>query len=81
MRRDERFTCVIIRDEDGQVRGIEVTVEHLDHSDMRSVRLNGDRASLVAGAAHDILRAGAVSGRQWTTPRPIGLDQTTGAHA
>lgn len=80
MSRNERFTCTIHRDGDGQVDYIDVEVAdaygHYEH-----ISLNGSRASLLAPTLHQILREGGVTGRQWTTPRPIELDQGPGAQA
>ena len=79
MTRYEQFDCRIDRDDDGQIVRLQVTVNSSDPQ--RTVMLNGDRAARIAGPLHDILRSGGVTGRQWSTGRPIALDQTTGAHA
>lgn len=79
MSRHERFSCTIDRDDTAQI--VRLTVSADDGDGQRVVTLNGDRAARLAGPLHDILRSGEITGRQWSTPRPIDLDQTTGAHA
>ena len=80
MSRDERFTCHIERDDDGRIRRVTVEVEH-GYDERGKVTVNGNKADLLAGTLHSILRGGGVTGRQWTTPRPIQLDQGVGAQA
>jgi hypothetical protein len=68
------------RDDDGRVLAMQVDAVDLDGHERR-VRLNNTRAERVAGPLHDLLRASGLRGRAWTAPRPIELDQVTGAHA
>ena len=75
----ERFSCVVERDDDGQITRLTLSTD--EEEAPRVVTVNGDRAARIAGPLHDILRAGGISGRQWSTPRSMDLDQTTGAHA
>ena len=79
MSSQERFSCVVERDGDGQIMQLTLSADEGDA--LRLVTVNGDRAARIAGPLHAILRAGGVTGRQWSTPRPMELEQTTGAHA
>jgi hypothetical protein len=47
----------------------------------RTVRLDGRRASQVAGSLQDVLRAAGIKGRQWTERAAVPLDPIHGAHA
>lgn len=78
--RRERFRCTIERDDDGRVCAVVLDATDPEGAPRR-VRLNGNRAGRVAGALHDVLRAGGVKGREWSGGRPIDLDHLTGAHA
>jgi len=78
--RREQFECTITRDDDGRVLVITLDATDLEGASRR-VRLNGLKASRVAGALHEVLRAGGVRGRQWSSGKPIELDQVTGAQA
>lgn len=78
MSQREAYLCVVTRDEDGRVLAIEARATDLEGHE-RHVRVGGLTAARVAGAVHDVLRAGGVKGRTWTSPRPIDLDQVTGA--
>lgn len=78
MTQREEYRCVVTRDDDGRVLSIESEATDLEGSERR-VRIRGLTAARVAGAVHDVLRAGGVKGRAWTSPRPIPLDQVTGA--
>jgi len=78
MSRREQYTCTVQRDGDGRVLSIELEAVDLE-GERRHVRVNGQRAARVASAVHDVLRAGGVKGRAWSSGRPITLDQVTGA--
>jgi hypothetical protein len=80
MSRDQHFECLIERDRDGRVERVTVTVDH-GYEEHEEVVVNGSKANLLAGTLHDILRSGGVTGRQWSTPKPIGLDQGIGSQA
>jgi hypothetical protein len=74
----EHYTCTISRDDDGRVLAIDVDATDLEGG-YRHVAIQGLSASQVAGAVHDVLRGGGIKGRLWTSPKPIDLDQVTGA--
>jgi len=74
----ECFTCTIERDEEGRVIAIVVCSATIDGDD-RSTRINSTRATRVAGPVHDVLRAGGVTGRSWSSTPPIEVDYLTGA--
>jgi hypothetical protein len=76
--RREQYVCLIERDDDGRVTSLVVDAVDLEGAEHR-VRINGSTAARVAGAVHDVLRAAGVTGRTWTSQRPIALDQVTGA--
>jgi hypothetical protein len=78
--RRERYTCIIGRDADGRIAAIEVMAQNLEGV-QRRIRINGSKAPAVAGALHEVLRNAGIAGRQWSSPRPIELDQMPGAHA
>lgn len=78
MSRRERYRCTVDRDDDGRVRSIEVLATDLEGADRR-VRVAGQAAGRIASAVHDVLRSGGVGGRAWTSPKPMDLDQVTGA--
>lgn len=80
MTRAERYLCTISRDDDGRITAIKVTADDLD-SGHRHVRVNGNRAAHVAGPLQQVLRAGGLRGWQWTSPGPLELPPTLGAHA
>lgn len=80
MSRDQRFTCHIERDQDGRIDRVTVTVDH-GYNEHEQVTVNGNKADLLASTLHTILRDGGVTGRQWSTPRPIDLDQGIGSQA
>lgn len=77
-RRSERYTCTIERDEDGRVLAIAVEAADLESS-QRIIRVNGTKASRVASAVHEVLRGAGVSGRAWSSSRPIELAPVPGA--
>lgn len=78
MNRREEYVCTVDRDDDGRI--LAVTLDAVDlEGEERSVRINGMRAARIAGAVHDVLRAGGVKGRTWSSNRPVPLDQVTGA--
>ena len=76
----ERYLCTISRDDDGRITAIEVTADDLDGRHRR-VGLNGNRAAHVAGPLQQVLRAAGLRGWQWTSPEPLELSPTLGAHA
>ena len=78
MSRDERFTCLIERDPDGRVERVSVEVDH-GYGEREQILVNGNKADLLASTLHNILRNGGVTGRQWSTPKPIQLDQGVGS--
>lgn len=78
MSRREQYVCTIDRDDDGRVLAIDLDAIDLE-GDERHIRINGQRASRIASAVHDVLRGGGVKGRAWSSKRPITLDQVTGA--
>jgi hypothetical protein len=80
MSRAERYCFVVERDDDGRVTGLEVDADDLDGGH-RTVRLDGQRATQVAGALQEVLRAAGIRGQQWTTAAPVTLDSAYGAHA
>ncbi len=80
MSRAERFACTVTRDADGRITSIAVDAVDLEGNE-RAVVLNGSRAARVASAIHDVLRGAGVGSRAWSSSRPIGLDQVSGAQA
>ena len=80
MSRSERYCFTVGRDDDGRVTDLEVVVDDLDGGH-RTVRLDGQRASQVAGALQDVFRAAGIKGRQWTDQTAVPLDPVHGAHA
>ena len=80
MTRAERYLCTISRGDDGRITAIEVTAEDLDGRHRR-VRVNGNRAAHVSGPLQQVLRAAGLRGWQWTSPGPLDLPPTLGAHA
>jgi hypothetical protein len=78
--RSEHYTCTITRDDDGRITAVEITVHDLDGGH-RAVRVNGQRAAHVAAPLQEILRTAGLRGRQWTSPLPLELKPTLGAHA
>jgi hypothetical protein len=80
MSKDERFTCTVERDGEGRVQGIEITGQHLDRQ-VHKVRVQGPAAERLAGPLHEVLNAGRIGSRSWSSSRPLDLDQVTGAHA
>jgi hypothetical protein len=80
MTRAERYLCAISRDDDGRITAIEVTADDLDGRHRR-VRVNGNRAAHVAGPLQQVLREAGLRGWQWTSPEPLDLPPTLGAHA
>jgi hypothetical protein len=75
--RRERYTCRVERDPDGRI--LAVTLDAQADMGKRTVQVNSRKVTRVAGAVHDIMRAGGVSGRRWSSAAPIELDYLTGA--
>jgi hypothetical protein len=80
MTQAERYLCTISRDSDGRITAIEVGVDDLEGKH-RHIRVNGNRAAHVAGQLQQVLRDAGLGGREWTSPRPLELSSTLGAHA
>lgn len=80
MRRAERYLCTISRDSDGRIIAIEVGVDDLEGRH-RHIRVNGNRAAHIAGTLQQVLHDAGLSGREWTSPGPLELESTLGAHA
>ena len=80
MTQAERYLCTISRDDDGRITSIEVGVDDLEGKH-RYVRVNGNRAAHVAEPLQRVLRDAGLRGRQWTSPGPLELPSTLGAHA
>jgi len=78
--RAEHYTCMISRDEDGRITAVEVDVVDLEGGE-RAIRVNGHRAAHIAAPLQEILRSAGLRGRQWTSPLPLDLAPTLGAHA
>jgi hypothetical protein len=76
----ERYLCTISRDNDGRITAIEVTADDLDGR-RRRIRVNGNRAAHVAAPLQQVLREAGLRGWQWTSPDPLDLPPTLGAHA
>ena len=73
----ERFTCTIERDDDGRVTAVNLDADR--DGSHREARINSIKATRVAGAVHDILRSGGITGRAWASTRPLDVDYLTGA--
>jgi hypothetical protein len=80
MARAERYLCTISRDRDGRITAIQVVADDLDGRH-RHIRVNGNRAAHVAGPLQQVLTAAGLRGWQWTSPEPLELPPTLGAHA
>ncbi len=78
MSRDESFSCLIERDPDGRIERVSLSVTH-PYGDLDEITVNGGKADLIASTLHDIIRASGVTGRQWSTPKPLELDQGAGS--
>lgn len=79
MTRNERYQCVIVRDEEGRVAALEVQTIDLEGAE-RQVRVNGYRAIHLAAGFQEILRSARLRGRDWTSGEPIAVDPQLGAH-
>ena len=79
MARAEHYRCLISRADGGRIVAFEVDAEDLEGGH-RHVRVNGNRAALVAGPVQDVLRKTTLSGRRWTSPGPLELPAALGAH-
>ncbi len=80
MARRESYACTIARNGDGQI--VSFTVEATDlEGATRAVTVRSSRAVDAASALRELLRERRVSGRSWTSPEPIALDQVAGTQA
>lgn len=79
MTRNERYQCVIERDEEGRVAALAVQTTDLEGVE-RQVRVNGYRAIHLAAGFQEILRSAKLRGRDWTSGEPIIVDPQLGAH-
>ncbi len=80
MARREQYRCAIARNGDGRI--VSVTVEAVDlEGGGRHVTVRGTRVSDLVSPLQTLLRERRVSGRAWTSPEPIELDQVAGAQA
>jgi hypothetical protein len=78
--RREFYRCAIARNGDGRI--VSLTVEATDlEGDERQVTVRGARVPDLVAPLQQLLRERKVSGRTWTSPEPIELDQVAGAHA
>ncbi len=80
MSRSEHYTCQISRDDEGRIIAVEIDVIDLE-GEQRAIRVNGHRAAHIAAPLQEIVRTATLRGRQWTSPRPLELAPTLGAHA
>lgn len=80
MSQRERYVLTAERDEEGRITAVRLSRTELDGEE-RTIRVNSVRLPRVVGPLHDVVRAGGVTGRQWSSSRPLELDQVTGAHA
>lgn len=79
MTRNERYQCVVDRDEEGRVAALAVQTTDLEGVE-RQVLVNGYRAIHVAAGFQEILRSAKLRGRDWTSGEPIPVDPQLGAH-
>ncbi len=79
MTRNERYQCVVDRDEEGRVAALAVQTTDLEGVE-RQVLVNGYRAIHVAAGFQEILRSAKLRGRDWTSGEPIAVDPQLGAH-
>jgi len=77
--RNERYRCVIERDEDGRIAALTVQTTDLEGAE-RQVRVNGYRVLHLAAGFQEILRFAKLRGRDWTSGEPIVVDPQLGAH-
>ncbi|MDD7920012.1 DUF7680 family protein [Actinomycetospora callitridis] len=78
MTRNERYQCVVERDEDGRVAALTVLTTDLEGTE-RQVRVNGYRAIHLVAGFQEILRSSRLRGRDWTSGEPIVVDPQLGA--
>jgi hypothetical protein len=80
MAQREQYRCAIIRNGDGRI--VSLTVEAVDlEGGGRHVTVRGTRVPDLVSPLQTLLRERKISGRAWTSPEPIELDQVAGAHA
>jgi hypothetical protein len=80
MSRAERYRCQISRDDEGRIIAVDVTASDLEGRE-RIVHVNGGRAAHVAAPLQQVLRSAGLRGRDWTSPEPLQLEPSLGAHA
>ncbi len=76
----ESYRCAIERNGDGRIVSLTVEATDLDGGE-RHVTVRGARIPDLVSPLQELLRERKVSGRAWTSPQPIELDQVAGAHA
>lgn len=79
MVRSEDYACSIERAEGGRVTAMTLDANDLEGRH-RSVRVNGSRAAFVVAPLQEVLRSAGLSGRRWSSPEPIELTPSLGAH-
>ena len=78
MARREQYSREIARNGGGNVISLTVAAVDLEGSG-RHVTVRGARAVDATSALRELLRDRRITGRAWTSPEPIALDQVTGA--
>lgn len=80
MSRRDRFTCSILRNDDGSLMKVEVIAADGDGG-VRITRATGMGLNEVAEPLRRLLAVAGVNGRSWSGSKPLELDARTGAHA
>ena len=80
MSRHERYVLTAERDGEGRITAVGLSRTELDGEE-RTIRVNSGRLPRIVGPLHDVVRAGGVTGRQWSSSRPLELETTERASA
>jgi hypothetical protein len=72
-----RYKLQVERDREGRVEALELT--RSSDGTERALRLNGLKATLLAGPIYEVTRAGGVPPRAWASGKPIELSYLAGA--
>jgi hypothetical protein len=69
----ETYTLIIERDRNGRIAAFSVSVDGLNDTE-RHVRLNGYKTPVVTHHLFDLVKRYGVTGRQWSSGKPIELN-------
>ncbi len=73
------WTCRLDRSDSGALNA--VAIESRADDSRRTISVTGDRVSAVAEPLRTVLRRSGISGRRWSSNRPLELDPRTGEQA